>query len=70
MNFERLRELVLERAIRGELVPQNCDEDCVKEGTSEDVPFDVPASWGWVQLADLSVKRKTVDPMTIDEPKE
>lgn len=68
MNFERLRELVLERAIRGELVPQNCDEDCVKEGTSEDVPFDVPASWGWVQLADLSVKRKTVDPMTIDEP--
>ena len=46
MNFERLRELVLERAIRGELVPQNCDEDCVKEGTSEDVPFDVPASWG------------------------
>ena len=36
MNFERLRELVLERAIRGELVPQNCDEDCVKEGTSED----------------------------------
>lgn len=68
MNFERLRELVLERAIRGELVPQNCDEDCVKEGTSENVPFNVPASWGWVQLADLSVKRKTVDPMTLDEP--
>ena len=50
MNFDRLRELILERAIQGKLVPQLESEPKVFQigDKPENPPFDVPSSWKWI----------------------
>lgn len=67
MNFDRMRALLLEQAIRGELVPQLDSEGVVEQvgGVPEEVPFGIPSSWSWVQLEKLSCKRKTVEPSSL-----
>lgn len=56
MNFERMRELLLDQAIHGKLVPQDADEGAVDQiGTRpEVVPFGIPDSWKWVTLESIS----------------
>ena len=55
MNFDRLRELFLDQAIRGELVSQQAEEGVVEQigATPEEVPFKIPESWKWVQLKSI-----------------
>lgn len=52
MNFDRMRALLLEQAIRGELVPQLDSEGAVEQvgDIPEEVPFEIPESWKWVKL--------------------
>ena len=55
MNFDRLRELILERAIQGKLVPQLESEPPVSqiECKYKNLPFKTPKKWGFANLADL-----------------
>lgn len=58
MNFDRMRALLLDQAIRGELVPQ-LSEDGVVERTgveSESGPFEIPESWKWCHMKDITQK--------------
>lgn len=52
MNFDRLTALLLDRAIRGELVPQLDSEPAVEQigEAPKDVPFAIPEKWKWVSL--------------------
>ena len=52
---ERFRQLCLEQAIQGKLVPQLESEPKVKQigEVPEDVPFDIPEKWAWIQLGEL-----------------
>lgn len=55
MNFDRMRALLLDRAIRGELVPQLANE-CTTDWVGvapEDVPFEIPRSWKWSYMKDI-----------------
>ena len=56
MNFDALRQKILEKAIRGELVPQLESEPEVSQigEVSEDVPFAIPKKWKWVRVSDVS----------------
>lgn len=56
MNFDILRQKILEKAIRGELVPQLESEPEVSQigEVSEDVPFAIPKKWKWVRVSDVS----------------
>lgn len=56
MNFDRMRALLLDQAIRGELVPQLVGEGVVVQiGTSlEEVPFEIPESWKWVPFSSIA----------------
>lgn len=56
MNFDRMRALLLDQAIRGELVPQLVGEGVVAQiGTSlEEVPFEIPESWKWVSFSSIA----------------
>ncbi len=67
MNFDILRQKILEKAIRGELVPQLESEPEVKQigEAPEDVPFAIPEKWKWLPLNKFSEKRRTVSPNTI-----
>ncbi len=49
---ERFRELCLEKAIQGKLVPQLESEPEVEQigDAPEDVPFEIPEKWRWMQL--------------------
>ena len=49
---ERFRQLCLEKAIQGKLVPQLESEPGVEQiGVApEDVPFEIPEKWRWMQL--------------------
>ncbi len=49
---DRLRQLLLERAIQGKLVPQLESEPEVEQigDAPEDVPFEIPEKWRWMQL--------------------
>ena len=53
MNFDILRQKILEKAIRGELVPQLESEPKVKQigEAPEDVPFAIPEKWKWVSAS-------------------
>lgn len=55
MNFDRMRALLLDRAIRGELVSQKPEEGWVDQigAKPEVVPFEIPESWKWVQLKNV-----------------
>lgn len=58
MNFDRMRSLLLAKAIRGELVPQFAKEGAVDQigAVPEQVPFAIPEKWKWVRLSDLVLK--------------
>lgn len=53
MNFDVMRQKLIERAIKGELVPQLDSEPAVEQigETPAEVPFEVPVKWKWVQLS-------------------
>lgn len=56
MNFDILRQKILEKAIRGELVPQLESEPEVAQidDAPENVPFAIPEKWKWVSLGAIS----------------
>ena len=49
---DRFRQLCLEKAIQGKLVPQLESEPEVEQvgDAPEDVPFEIPEKWRWMQL--------------------
>ena len=53
--FEQMRQRLIEKAIRGQLVPQSDSEPEVEQigEVSEDVPFEIPTKWKWVQLKNV-----------------
>lgn len=57
MNFDILRQDILEKAIQGKLVPQLDSEPSVEQigEAPEDVPFDIPKKWKWVKFSDACV---------------
>ena len=56
MNFDILRQRILEKAIQGKLVPQLESEPEVAQisETLDDVPFTVPEKWKWVRILDAA----------------
>lgn len=56
MNFDRMRALLLDQAIRGELVPQLVGEGVVAQirTSLEEVPFEIPESWKWVPFSSIA----------------
>ena len=71
MNFDVLRQKILEKAIRGELVPQLESEPAVEQigNAPEEVPFEIPKKWKWVQLKTIFAKRSTINPVDYGESK-
>ena len=57
MNFDALRQKIIDKAIRGELVPQLESEPTVETITEKlgEVPFDIPAKWKWCILETAAV---------------
>lgn len=56
MIFKRMREQILDKAIRGQLVPQLAEDgvvDQIGEAPAE-VPFEIPRSWKWCKLESIS----------------
>ena len=55
MNFDVLRQKILEKAIRGELVPQLESEPEVEQigEVPEDVPFAIPEKWKWCNFGNV-----------------
>ena len=53
---EQYKALILDKAMRGQLVPQLDSEPEVEQigEVSEDVPLEIPAKWKWVKLENLS----------------
>lgn len=55
---EHFRNLVLNKAIRSELVPQlDCEPEVEQVGPApkpDEVPFELPSKWKWVQLSAVS----------------
>ena len=58
-----LRGRILQKAIQGKLVPQMAEEGVVEQiGTApEEVPFEIPMSWKWVQLNGICTLKSGVD---------
>lgn len=50
-----LRGQILQEAIQGKLVPQMAEEGVVEQigAAPEEVPFEIPESWRWVQLKSI-----------------
>lgn len=55
MIFKRMREQILDKAIRGQLVPQLAEDGVVEQigEAPTEVPFEIPDSWKWVKLKDV-----------------
>ena len=55
MIFKRMREQILDKAIRGQLVPQLAEDGVVEQigDAPSEVPFEIPDSWKWVKLKDV-----------------
>lgn len=55
MNFDILRQKILEKAIRGELVPQLESEPAVEQigKAPEDMPFAIPKKWKWIKFSQV-----------------
>ncbi|WP_308498051.1 restriction endonuclease subunit S [uncultured Anaerobiospirillum sp.] len=55
MIFKRMREQILDKAIRGQLVPQLQEEGVVDKigNAPSEVPFDIPGSWKWIKISDV-----------------
>ena len=59
MNFDVLRQKILEKAIRGELVPQLESEPKVElqnEKESFEIPFEIPSKWKWTTLEQICLQ--------------
>ena len=56
MIFKRMREQILDKAIRGQLVPQLAEDGVVEQigEVPAEVPFEIPSSWRWVPLVKLT----------------
>jgi type I restriction enzyme S subunit len=56
-GIKKLRELILELAVRGLLVPQNPDDEpasvLLENVKQYEAPFALPKSWTWVKLGDI-----------------
>ena len=58
MNFERLRALVLERAVQGNLVSQlESEPETAQLGDApQQFPIEIPEKWKWVKLSELATE--------------
>jgi type I restriction enzyme S subunit len=62
-GIQKLRELILELAFRGKLVPQNSADEsitnflkemkCSKKLNNDSMPYLIPATWGWALFGDV-----------------
>ena len=54
---EQYKALILDKAMRGQLVPQLDSEPEVEqmEESLEDVPFEIPKKWKWLKLSDVTL---------------
>lgn len=52
MNFDRMREVILDKAVRGELVSQLAEDGVVAQigNTPKEELFQIPKSWKWCSL--------------------
>ncbi|WP_317383375.1 restriction endonuclease subunit S [Anaerobiospirillum succiniciproducens] len=70
MIFKRMREQILDKAIRGQLVPQLAEDGVVEQigEAPAEVPFEIPQSWKWGTLENYV----TINPSTskLDDNKE
>ncbi len=57
MNFDQMRDLLLEQAFQGHLVPQLKEEPTIEPDSkvSGDVAFEIPQKWKWATLDDCVV---------------
>lgn len=62
MNFDRMRALLLDQAIRGELVPQLAEEGAVEIGAIAPEAFKLPKTWKWLTLKSLVIPTKQIIP--------
>lgn len=62
MNFDRMRALLLDQAIRGELVPQLAEEGVVEIGAIAPEAFKLPKTWKWLTLKSLVIPTKQIIP--------
>lgn len=55
MIFKRMREQILDKAIRGQLVPQLAEDGVVEQigEAPAEGPFDIPAAWKWIKIPDV-----------------
>ena len=62
MIFKRMREQILDKAIRGQLLPQLQEEGVVEQigEAPAEVPFEIPQSWKWGTLENYV----TINPST------
>lgn len=58
-----LRGQILQEAIKGKLVPQLAEEGVVEHigAAPDEVPFEIPESWQWVQLNRICTLKSGVD---------
>ena len=52
MNFDRLRQLLIQKAIEGKLIPSNSKKHSITK--QDGVPFAIPQNWQWVSLSNIS----------------
>ena len=67
----KLKDSLLQVAIEGKLVPQLESEPEVEQigDAPEEVPFEIPKKWKWVQLKTIFAKRSTINPVDYGESK-
>ena len=52
MNFDRLRQLLIQKAIEGKLIPSNSKKHSITK--QDGVPFAISQNWQWVSLSNIS----------------
>ena len=58
MNFDRLRQLLIQKAIEGKLVPWKDATHSLPVHTDGclDIPFSIPSHWQWMKLSEATIK--------------